>query len=191
VATPGDLVRIFAEEFRVPSVTVSGYYRALREAALVTKGGRGRSAPTSTAKDAAALMVALLGAQSGVGADEAVEALSRVPALFAYKVSGETASKQYPFDMSAFLGHMFVDSAIYLLSHYSDIYQILEVHEPGNANRLGVSVSPSHMTATIRMGGTAVFYAARELDFINHEGMYVRHEIGESHIAKIVRALAR
>jgi hypothetical protein len=61
MATPGDLVKVTAAVLGLPEVYVHSIYRALREAGLVTKGGRGPSAARMSPKDAAALLVAILG----------------------------------------------------------------------------------------------------------------------------------
>src|SRR5690606_29464750 len=63
MATPGELIKAVADVLHVPEVTISSYYRSLREAGLVTKGGRGRSAAKMTAADAAHLLIAVGGAR--------------------------------------------------------------------------------------------------------------------------------
>lgn len=63
MATPGELVSRLAEVLAVSEVTLGSYYRNLREAGLVTKGGRGRSAAQMTAKDAAHLLMAVGGSR--------------------------------------------------------------------------------------------------------------------------------
>lgn len=60
--TPGQLVKAMALALDVPEETVVQHDRNLVVAGLRTKGGRGRSAPTVTALDAARLLVAVLGA---------------------------------------------------------------------------------------------------------------------------------
>ena len=61
MATPGELIKAVADVLHVPEVTISSYYRSLREAGFVTKGGRGRSAAQMTAADAAHLLMAVGG----------------------------------------------------------------------------------------------------------------------------------
>jgi len=71
MATPGELIGTVARALDVSEVTVGVYYRKLREAGLVTKGGRGRSAPRSTHLDATRLLIAIL--TSDTGKDAAAE----------------------------------------------------------------------------------------------------------------------
>lgn len=60
-ATPGQLKAKVAELFRLPANAVDYPWRVLREAGLVSKGGRGPSAAKVTAKDAALLLIAVAG----------------------------------------------------------------------------------------------------------------------------------
>lgn len=60
-ATPGQLKAKVAELFRLPANAVDYPWRVLREAGLVTKGGRGPSAAKVTATDAALLLIAVAG----------------------------------------------------------------------------------------------------------------------------------
>jgi hypothetical protein len=60
--TPGQLVRAVSIALDVPEETVVQHDRNLLVAGLRTKGGRGRSAPDVTPKDAARLIIAILGA---------------------------------------------------------------------------------------------------------------------------------
>lgn len=60
-ATPGQLKAKVAELFRLPANAVDYPWRVLREAGLVTKGGRGPSAAKVTARDAAFLLIAIAG----------------------------------------------------------------------------------------------------------------------------------
>lgn len=68
MATPGELVRAVAAALDISDVTVGVYYRKLREAGLVTKGGRGRSAPALSYLDGARLLLSLLASETGVNA---------------------------------------------------------------------------------------------------------------------------
>ena len=64
MATAGQLVGVMARALNLPIATVSSYYRVLREAGLVTKGGRGRSAPQVSARDVARLLITLMSADA-------------------------------------------------------------------------------------------------------------------------------
>jgi hypothetical protein len=61
MASPGKLVRTVAEVLGLPEATVTVHDRNLVTAGLRTKGGRGTSAAKVTPRDAAHLLVAILG----------------------------------------------------------------------------------------------------------------------------------
>lgn len=63
MATSGDLIKTVAEITGHPDARVTTYFRSLREAGLVTKGGRGPSAAKMTFRDAATLLTALMGSR--------------------------------------------------------------------------------------------------------------------------------
>lgn len=60
-ATPGQLKETVAELFKLPTKAVDYPWRAMREAGLVSKGGRGPSAAKVTATDTALLLIAVAG----------------------------------------------------------------------------------------------------------------------------------
>jgi hypothetical protein len=59
MATPGQLVEAMAASLGIPVATVIQYDRQLAESGLRSKGGRGTSAATVTARDAANLLIAI------------------------------------------------------------------------------------------------------------------------------------
>jgi len=61
MATPGELVKVIAAVTGEDEATVAHHDRNLVVAGLRTKGGRGRSAATVTARDGAVLLTAVLG----------------------------------------------------------------------------------------------------------------------------------
>src|SRR3954447_3476229 len=61
MATPGQLVKCIAEALNIPEPTVVQYDRLLAENGLRSKGGRGTSAAKVTARDAANLLIAIMG----------------------------------------------------------------------------------------------------------------------------------
>ncbi|MFN7231115.1 MAG: hypothetical protein ACK5U9_04745 [Brevundimonas sp.] len=77
-ATPGQLKSTLARVFAYPESAIDYPWRALREAGLVTKGGRGRSAAKVTARDAARLVIAVAGS---VPSSEVVASARRYGAL--------------------------------------------------------------------------------------------------------------
>lgn len=58
--SPGKLIEVTARALEIPEVTVGSYYRVLREAGLLTKSGRGRSAAETTTLDAARLLIGIM-----------------------------------------------------------------------------------------------------------------------------------
>lgn len=60
MATSGQLVEAMAGALNIPVATVALYDRALSEAGIRTKGGRGRSAAKMTSRDAASLLIAIM-----------------------------------------------------------------------------------------------------------------------------------
>ena len=66
MASPGQLVDALAEAFNMPTTTVAQFDRMLAESGLRSAGGRGLSAASVTARDAANLLIAITGAFSTV-----------------------------------------------------------------------------------------------------------------------------
>lgn len=64
MATPGELIKAVSAVLGIPEATATTYYRSLREAGLVTRGGRGPSAPNMTPRDAAQLLIAAGGSRA-------------------------------------------------------------------------------------------------------------------------------
>lgn len=60
MATPGQLVSVYAELLGMAPVTVTAFDHALRDAGLRSKSGRGSGAAKVNARDAATLLVAIL-----------------------------------------------------------------------------------------------------------------------------------
>ena len=71
MATPGQLITRLSEILTVPAETITVFDRVLKDAGLLTKGGRGRSAPHRTALDTARILIALLSTASPARAAEA------------------------------------------------------------------------------------------------------------------------
>lgn len=78
MANFNQLVRVIAEIEGLDEMTVSGIGQYARDAGLITKGGRGRSAATMTARDAANL---LIGVNATGKAKDAAEAIAAYRAL--------------------------------------------------------------------------------------------------------------
>lgn len=70
MATPGKLIDVTSQALGIPQVSVSQYYRSLREGEAVTRGGRGRSSPKSTYYDASRLLIAIMASSTASHAYE-------------------------------------------------------------------------------------------------------------------------
>lgn len=81
--TPGELIKVVASATGVAEATVTTYHRSLREAGLVTKGGRGTSAARPTSQDAARVLIAVGGSRfEKQAADRIVQEFEKVVANY-------------------------------------------------------------------------------------------------------------
>ena len=71
--TPGEFVKMVAQVLRLPEVTTSGYDKNLRVGGFRSKSGRGSGAARVTPRDAAHLLVAILGSAQVKDAVRTVE----------------------------------------------------------------------------------------------------------------------
>lgn len=78
MATSTELTKRMASALGVPEPTVALQMRLIREAGMMTQGGRGRSAAHMTAGDAAALLIAVVGAISPKDSVEAVRSYGSI-----------------------------------------------------------------------------------------------------------------
>lgn len=118
MASPGELVKVAAWALLMPEVTVGSYYRALREAALVSKLGRGRSAAEVTALDAARLLIAIMSAPLVRDSAECVSLYGRFRSA---AMPDDIASAGLDPDLAALeAAHAFEDALAYLLENISD-----------------------------------------------------------------------
>ena len=79
--SPGVFVKKLAKILGLPSKSVVVVDRALLEAGLRSRGGRGRSAPKLTVTDTATLLLAVMATPVLVRADEVIRAWRRVKSL--------------------------------------------------------------------------------------------------------------
>jgi hypothetical protein len=78
MATPGQLVQTVSEMLGIPAETVTNYDRVLSESGMRSKSGRGRGAAKVTARDAAYLLIAILGSPiAGASVKEAANTCRR------------------------------------------------------------------------------------------------------------------
>jgi len=109
VATPGELVKTVSTALDLPEVTVSIYYRNLREAGLVTKGGRGPSAPSLTYLDASRLVISLMGTDTAIHAAREAKRYGRLPLTHLDKPAGDDV---YPGFSSELFSRLNFESAV-------------------------------------------------------------------------------
>ena len=95
VASPGELVRKFSELLGISEPTIVQYDRCLIVACLRLKGGRGPSAARMKSRDAARLLVAVLGSDQAKNSAQTVWRYSETrlykAASEGYKQSGIAA----------------------------------------------------------------------------------------------------
>jgi len=101
MASPGELIKRIAEVLCLPEVKVASYYRYLRQAGLVSKGGRGLNAARMTPKDSASVLIACGGSRiERDNAVDSVEAYSQLQAAHSayvhYRSIGESAVQEAP-----------------------------------------------------------------------------------------------
>ncbi|VFU08405.1 ArsR/SmtB family transcription factor [Methylocella tundrae] len=84
MATPSNLIESVARALGVPEATVSSHYRALREAGLVSKAGRGRGSAKMTTQDAANLLIAVAGSSALKNAIETVTEIVALPVVLTF-----------------------------------------------------------------------------------------------------------
>jgi hypothetical protein len=118
VASPGELVRKVSELLGIAEPTIVLHDRNLVVAGLRSKSGRGTSAARMTARDAAHLLVAVLGSGHVKDAAETVrrhrQALFHKSASGGYGDSSITALRDLPLD------HSFVDAIEALIAAGAD-----------------------------------------------------------------------
>ncbi|MFG1202223.1 hypothetical protein V5F29_07485 [Xanthobacter aminoxidans] len=114
MASPGDLVAAVAAVLGYPLVTISTYYRYLREAGLVTKGGRGPSAAQMSPRDAALLLLAVAASDEAKTAAERTLAMGLIPLVDRSRGRGQETSLLSVFDDLP-PSHTFADALTMLL----------------------------------------------------------------------------
>lgn len=83
MASPGELTKTVADVLGIDPTTVANIYRGLREAGLVTKGGRGRSAAVVSPRDAAMLLLGVCSSDSVKDAPAAAQEYAALRASIA------------------------------------------------------------------------------------------------------------
>lgn len=92
MASPGQLVKAIAEVLGQPEVSVTQHDRNLVAAGLRTKGGRGNSAASMTARDATNLLIAVAGSSAIKDTVQTVREFGSLPARSA-EAYGEKGSQ--------------------------------------------------------------------------------------------------
>jgi len=129
MATPGELVQTMAEVLGVPQPTVFQYDRSLAEHGLRSKKGRGRSAATVTARDAANLLIAAMATPvSGFPVKDAArvcETYALLPSRTRYPRGRELSKTGWPTLPNLPYRHSFGDalSALIEFSGCGDVFK--------------------------------------------------------------------
>ena len=193
MATPSELVHAVAEVLGVSEATVVVHDRNLVMAGLRTKGGRGRSAPRVTARDAANLLIAVTASSAIKDAAETVRTYSALDQRHLFhlldknvpgsKLSAVWSPEFVPIPTLSTLGreHTFGDvlEALILSAADGSLLSLKEAVEReidfGDANkifRIGIEVKVPQPWArvTIKKGSSEI------------EGKdYMRHELLSKH----------
>lgn len=173
MATAGELIRLTADALQVPEATVTSYHRMLREAGLLTKGGRGRNAPQMSATDVARLLLAMLGSDALAETVEATTLVSELCSPTPVDFSGEDS----PLVLDGEDGPIEIDPSAYRYDPedepieledavgrlLSQVQELSEGHRPTNGRlpfigflaspTVVLSVTPTSLTATIEADG--------------------------------------
>jgi hypothetical protein len=129
---PGQLVKAVAIALDVPEETVVQHDRNLAVAGLRTTGGRGRSAPSVTHRDAAHLIASILGSVKVKDSASVVEQLDQAKALTKRK---DYATLPFPRVVELPESHSFIDALTAIIEE-ADTPQMFEDF-PEFARRFG------------------------------------------------------
>ena len=174
MATAGELIRLTADALQVPEATVTSYHRMLREAGLLTKGGRGRNAPQMSEIDVARLLLAMLGADSLAEAAPATELVSELSSQSPVDFRDETSiltldGEEGPIEIDPATVHydpedepIELEEAVARL--LSQVRDLSEGRKPATDRlpfigfltswNVGLSVTPTSLTAVIEGDGS-------------------------------------
>jgi hypothetical protein len=190
MATPGQLIDAFADALALPRSLVEANYRSLRTEGRVTKGGRGRSAPTSTPKDAAALLIALLASETAVNADQAFMEFASLPLLVVLETEVGPGASLPSVDMSDFdKPSQFADGLILLLSEFPRFVAELDRVAQFGKRRIAVETHLGAATAEIRLGSTYAHYESMGSGMYSDHAMVTQRSVGERSLAIIYECL--
>ena len=158
MATSGEMIRVFADALGLTEAYVAARYRALRECGLVSKGGRGRFAPSMTALDGARLLIAVMGAQAIADTRAAVEIFGKAEGV---TVEGENDPLTRAIDALPF------EQTLALILEACVSYRLGEISPFDWVVRgVTITVSPTRLTATLsREGFHAEFLPAASKGF--------------------------
>lgn len=154
MATAGEMTSMFAEALVVTEAQVAARYRALREAGLVSKGGRGAFAPQMTALDASRLLIAVMGAQGIAETSAITTLLGRSVCLVC---DGDDV-------LAEVLGDLNLEEAIAVILRACLSYRLGQREDfERMARGAKISLSPTDLTATItRPGFSANFHPQQD-----------------------------
>lgn len=182
MATPGQLIDCFADALCLPRSLVEANYRSLREMGLVTRGGRGRSAPTSTTKDAATLLIALLTRETATSAGASFREFGPLPFLVLLDMDDE----QIAVDMSAFdEPNTFADGIAILFAELPRLTAELDRGDKDTTRRISVETDMTNFQARISAGGVFVCYESINTRNVPGHAMLTRRIVSERSLVMI------
>jgi hypothetical protein len=153
MASPGELVRAVAEVLGVPEATVSVHDRNLVMAGLRTKGGRGTSAAKMTPRDAAHLLVAVMGSAQVKDSVKAVQRYSETMPHDPTSGSHDYSKVLIPGLAELPENHSFVDALTAILAAAAEGKVISGLARDFIFNSMSISVLTPGTRSEIRISG--------------------------------------
>lgn len=193
MATPGKVVRDVSIALGVPEPTVTVFYRTLREAGLVSKSGRGRSATHCAPLDIGRLILSLLVTDSPARAATAVEDFGRLWCLEVHEEDGTFGPTLGELCGDKFSDGHTLEEAISSLSDgfcRTEFMEVMEKYATQDHGILGpllpvifIRVRESRIDATIRINNRIYTYGDQNIILIRDTkpGSEGRKSLQEEH----------
>lgn len=190
MATPGQLIDAYAAALCLPRSVVEANYRSLREDGLVTKGGRGKSAPTSTPQDAAALLIALMTRETAINASLTYVEFAALPLLIVFESEVGDGADLPAIDMFD-VPSTFVDGIVLLLAELPRLVADLDKSAKLAKRRIVIETDVTGTTAGIRVGSSYAQYESLESGLEPEHAMRTKRMVGERSLAMIYDCLTK
>jgi hypothetical protein len=160
MATSGELIGGFAEVLKISEAEVGFYYRNLREAGLMTRGGRGRSAPPMTSLDLARLLIAFLVTNVARKAPEAVNDFGQLSLQNALVPDKEASPFWIPNFTYLGRGHRFEAAIAELINKAAseELTGILSNNKTEHLSHFLIHVAENKIIASINIGNIENVY---------------------------------